>query len=288
MRKTCWWVVACGALIGCSSSEAPVDGEGDGGRLGTGGASTGGEGGSAPVFMDCAPGEKLGGFEGATGQMTAGGIRYNVRTPADYDPQRAHPLLVVYSPRVMDATAESLEIFTGLAPDATARGYVVAFVEWFDPVPAANRTDAATVRDDIAAQWCVDPSRVYLSGHSDGGSMATLYALGGDGVAAVALSAAGIDADDGPSLGCNGPIPAMVIHSADDQVFPVPDFGLGAANFWAGCGQCGALGAADADGCASYADCASEVQYCEVTGSHYSWYGLNQPMLDFFDRQRLP
>lgn len=284
-----WITMAVTAgVLGCSSPVAEPDDDG-GSPLGEGGAggTLPGAGGGAGGAMDCAPGMRPGPVDGATGQTTMRGLRYNVRTPADYDARRAHPLLVVYSPRVNDPTAEALEAFTGLGPDATARGYVVAFVEWFDPVVAANRSDAATVRDDVAQQWCIDPTRLYLSGHSDGGSMTTLYALDGEGVAAVAPSAAGIDADDGPALGCNGAISSMVVHSAEDQVFPVPDFGLGAADFWADCAGCGALGPVGTDGCATYTDCDAEVRYCEVTGSHYAWYGLNASMLDFFDRHQL-
>ncbi|MEM9691190.1 MAG: hypothetical protein AAGA56_01475 [Myxococcota bacterium] len=278
----------CAACFGCSSADGPVvvDGADDAAAEVETGDADGGRGGMASSFSDCEPWARPGPSAGATDQTTAGGIRYNVRTPSDYDPQRAHPLLVVYSPRVTNPTAEALEAFTGLGVDAPARGYVVAFVEWFDPVPLANRVDGATVRDDIAAGWCIDPDAIFLSGHSDGGSMTTLYALGGEGVRAVAPSAGGIDADDGPSVGCNGAMPAMVIHSRDDQVFPVPDFGLGAAEFWAACSGCGDLGPPDANGCATYVDCTSEVQYCEVTGDHYRWYGLNQSMLDFFDRHR--
>ncbi len=278
-------------LAACSTDA--VDEAGSGSGNGTGGGSNsaaGGAGGAMDVGpVDCVEGDKPGSAEGAVGELTAGGIRYNVWTPDDYLATRAHPLLVVYSPRVTNAMAEKLEVFTGLGPDATARGYVTAFVEWFDPVVAANRADADTIRVDIANKWCVEPTRVFLAGHSDGGSMATLYALDGPSIAAVAPSAAGIDEDDGPAFGCNGAIPAMVIHSADDMIFPAPNFGLGAASFWAGCSSCGALGAPDADGCADYSGCAegSEVRYCETSGSHYQWYGLNAAMLDFFDRHAL-
>jgi len=277
------------ALVACSteSADEPSTGEeaSDGSNSAAGGA--GGSGGSGPV--DCPEGDKPGPTAGAVGELTAGGIRYNVWTPDEYLATRAHPLLVVYSPRVTNATAEKLEAFTGLGPDATARGYVTAFVEWFDPVIAANRADGDTIRTDIASKWCIDPTRVYLAGHSDGGSMTTLYALGSPSIAAVAPSAAGIDEDDGPAFGCNGAIPAMVIHSADDKIFPVPNFGLGAATFWAGCSSCGDLGPPDADGCADYVDCSegSEVRYCQKSGSHYQWYGLNTAMLDFFDRHAL-
>jgi polyhydroxybutyrate depolymerase len=271
-------VVLSFLLIACAddtSSQPSQDAGGAGGDGGTGGAPA----------VDCPPGDKLGTSAGADSRFTVGGIEYNVRVPADYDATRAHALIVVYSPHVTNDSAADLEVFTGLGPDATARGYIAAFAAWFDPVPVENRADADTIRSDVAATWCVDPARVYFTGHSDGGSISTLLALGGAPVAAIAPSAAGIDASDGMFLGCASAVPAMVIHSQDDMIFPVPSFGVGSADHFASCFQCGALGAPLADGCAPYNGCdaGTEVQYCEMSGNHYDWYGLNQSILDFFD-----
>jgi polyhydroxybutyrate depolymerase len=154
-------------------------------------------------------------------------------------------------------------------------------------VPPSNRTDAETIRADVAVSYCIDEARVYYTGHSDGGSMATLLPFWhGAPVAAVAPSAAGIDVDSGSTLGCTGAVPAMVIHSRDDAIFTVPDHGIGAANHWASCLSCQGQGAPLADGCVPFTGCVegAEVLYCETTGDHYEWYGYNQSMLDFFDR----
>ena len=296
------WPVAALALglSACSSGDASSDGAagaggaGVGGSAGQAGAGAGGSsgaaagtGGAPPV--DCAPGDKDGAASGSSDESTAGGIRFIVRTPPDYDATRAHPLLVVLSPRVNNATPETLESFTGLTSDAAGRGYIVAYANWFDPVQAANHTDADTIRTLVADEWCVDAARVYYTGHSDGASVATLLATNGAPVAAVALSAAGIDSTNPPFGGCVAPVPAMVIHSADDEIFPPPEFGVKPADNWALCSSCGAPGSALPDGCVPYEGCVakSEVQYCETTGSHYVWYGLNQSMLDFFDRHAL-
>jgi polyhydroxybutyrate depolymerase len=283
--------IAFGSLVAaCGDDEASNEGSGAAGDAAGGAAGAGGIGGAGGMpTVDCPAGEKLGTAAGADGLFTAGGIRYNVRAPADYEPERAHPLLVVLSPRVNDDSAEALEQFTGLTPDATARGYVLAYAEWFDPVPPENRADSDTIRTDVANTWCIDAARVYYTGHSDGGSVVTLLTLGGAPIAAVAPSAAGIDDSDAAMFPCTKPIPAMVIHSSDDMIFPMPAHGQVAADAWAMCSSCAAPGAPQADGCVSYAGCAegSEVQYCEATGGHYEWYGLNASMLDFFDRHTL-
>lgn len=273
-------------LAACSNASDTDEAVGGApGAAGAGGVGGGGGAGGAPVF-DCPEGQKAGTAAGADNLLTPGGVAYNVRTPSDYEPTHAHPLIVVFSPRVTNATAAALETFTQLGPDATARGYVIAFVEWFDPVPVPNRLDVDTIRTDVSANWCVDDERVFYTGHSDGGSVTTLLAALHDApVAAMAPSAAGIEAINAQAYGCDSAVPTMVIHSADDTLFPIPAHGIGAADHWASCFGCAALTPV-ANGCAAYSGCAegAEVQYCETTGDHYTWHGLNQSMLDFFDR----
>lgn len=278
------------ALAACSD-DAPLPPPSSTGVVGATVGAGGAGGAGSPLPVDCAAGERLGPPDGAVGLTTAEGTAFNVRVPSSYQPTVAHPLIVTFSPRVQDDTPEALEAFTGLAPDALARGYLIAFVEWFDPVDASLRQDADTIRERIAAEWCIDPARVYYTGHSDGGSMSTLLPFLHDApVAAVAPSAAGIEGGAGAFLGCDDAVPALVIHSADDEVFPVPPHGPGHADHYASCLGCGAPGGLDDDGCVTYPDCpvGAEVLYCETTGDHYAWYGLNDVMLDFFDRHRQP
>ena len=290
MRRLSVCVLLSTALA-CSSGAEPATNSGtgaSGGAVGVGGGGAGGDGGAEPA--DCVAAERPGDPNGADALLTAGGIEYNVRLPADYSAEVAHPLIVVFSPRVQNDSASALEAFTELGPDATARGYVIAFAEWFDPVPQQNQLDADSIRVDVAASWCVDPARVYYTGHSDGGSMTTILPFFHQApVAAVVPSAAGIEDVLTGSLPCANAVPSMVIHSADDEVFPEPGHGIGAAEHWANCQGCTGLGAPRADGCVPYVGCneSAEVLYCQTSGSHYSWYGLNASMLDFFDGHAL-
>jgi polyhydroxybutyrate depolymerase len=279
---------------GCESEKPADDDEGTGAGGSTGGSTTsqgaggaGGAGGSGGAAPACAPGSKTGPVEGAVGELTPMNVNFNVRTPMGYDATVGHPLLVVYSPAgVTDPT--QTEQFTGLTPDATARGYLVAYVNHRSPQQQAAIVDLGTVPGLVSARWCIDESRVYFTGHSDGGSVTTVLALLGTTPppTAIAPSAAGVNESYLAAQTCPGPLPVMVIHSQNDGLFPPPAFGQAPADFWAGCSSCGAPGAPLADGCVPYGGCAmpSEVMYCQTTGQHGQWYGLNASMLDFFDR----
>ena len=234
--------------------------------------------------MDCPAGTRPGPPTGAEGELTAAGVSFNVRTPATYDATQAHPLLVVYAPAGVQ-NPQQTESHSGLTPEATARGYVVAYANHASPATNAAVTDLGTIPGLVAARWCIDEARVYFTGHSDGGSVATVLALFGTTppVRAIAPSAAGINQTYVQASTCPGAVPAMVIHSKDDTLFPPPDFGLAPANFWAGCASCGTMGA-QVGSCTGYSGCGAEVLYCETAGAHGAWYGLNAEMLDFFDR----
>jgi polyhydroxybutyrate depolymerase len=164
---------------------------------------------------------------------------------------------------------------------------MVAYVNHVSPADEQGIGQAALVIEQIAAKWCVDPARVFLTGHSDGGSMATLIAINGNSnptPAAIAPSAAGASGSTLASIGCPPALPVMVLHSANDGLFPPPDFGLGAANWWAGCNGCGGQGPTMPDGCVGYDGCPAggEVEYCEGTQPHAYWPAKNEEMLDFF------
>ncbi len=72
--------------------------------------------------------QSLSGQAGATDDLkTTKGIRFNVRTPANYHPQIAHPLLVVYAPA--GHSRRATERFTELTKMATEAGFIVAYAD---------------------------------------------------------------------------------------------------------------------------------------------------------------
>ena len=207
---------------------------------------------------------------------------YRVRTPANYDPGFAHPLLVVYA--AATANAERSERFTGLTAPATGRGFIVAYVD-HRPMSKPGVLALGGVAQSVAERWCIDLQQVFHTGHSDGGTVSAALALlpqTRDRVAAVAVSAAGFQRRDLEELGCRAPIPVMVMHGRDDTLFP--GWGREAAAWWAACNGCSAPAAVpDADGCIAWSGCAANapVLYCEGSQTHTEWPKLQGRMLDF-------
>ncbi len=287
--------LALAALLmgACSDDEEKPDAGGDGPVV----ADAGGDGqvasDSAPPTPDapapaaCKAGSR-GGAKGSTDKLsTAGGVLFNVRAPAGYDPTKGHPLLVVYA--AAGGTRDTMEQFTKLTPPATKAGYIIAYVDHVSPVNAGRVTDIAAVPDQIAKTWCVDRRRVYLTGHSDGGSV--IYVMLARKAmplkpAAIAPSAAGLSAQALATVKCLSPaIPAMVIHSKNDGLFK--GYGPQARDWWVKCNGCGATGKAGADGCLEYPGCTggAGVQFCETSVGHGTWVaGLNASILTFFSR----
>lgn len=224
------------------------------------------------------------GLTGITeGERTAMGIQFEVRTPANYTPTVVHPLVVVYAPAHRSAGGSAR--FTGLTKVATTSGFIIAYADHVrNSIPIIE--ELSTIPLLIAEKWCIDKKRIYLTGHSDGGTAALAIALMDRTKhipAAIATSAAGFTKADLAEFKCRTPLPVMVMHSSEDTLFP--GFGAEAAAWWAGCNQCGRTpGVRTSDGCVTYPNCARGVttRYCEGTGPHADWPALNLSLIDFF------
>jgi polyhydroxybutyrate depolymerase len=206
-----------------------------------------------------------------------------VKTPANYDPLRAHPLIVVYAPH--GANRFLSERFVGLSHAATEAGFVIAYADSHSLEPR-HLQELGRIPGEVAMRWCIDPGRVFFTGHSDGGTAATALAVLGKATpapAAIAPSAAGFRRDDLEAYACPAPIPVMVLQNRDDELFP--GFGRGAAEWWAGCNGCDrSRPEPRADGCVVYPDCRSGAAtlFCESEGEHAVWPERNRSLLEFF------
>jgi len=216
-------------------------------------------------------------------EPTAARQLYLLRAPANYDPRFAHPLLVVYP--YANATAEQTERYTRLTLVATRLGFIVAYPE-YRTMGLRNIKAQGGVARDVAKQRCIDPNRVFMTGHSDGGTVATALALlpeSRDGVSGIAPSAAGFNKADLQTMHCRArPIPVMVMHGLKDRLFP--GWGREAAGWWAACNTCAAeTTAPDANGCVTYSGCpeAAPVMYCEGPRGHLAWPGLEAQIVAF-------
>ncbi len=231
----------------------------------------------------CAAGERLGEGGVHNDEQTVGRIRYSVRTPANYDPAVAHPLLVVYAGAGHSRWAS--ERFTDLTAMSTTAGFIVAYAD-HRRLSTKVLDDLATIPAAMAKKWCIDLERIFLTGHSDGGTAAAAMAFRpDDGLepAGIAPSAAGIRAVDLVIYQCPDKLRVMILHNRDDELFP--GFGATAAQWWAQCSRCeGPVTAKDSDGCIDYGGCPEngQVRYCEGMGGHRRWPGINQALVEFF------
>lgn len=208
---------------------------------------------------------------------------YETRKPANYNKAYAHPLLIVYAPA--GAKAVQSERYVHITNAATSRGFIVAYAD-HRMMGLRNVKSLGGVARSVASDWCVDPGRVFMSGHSDGGTVSTALALlpeTRDGVSGIAPSAAGFNRQDLQTMQCRpNPIPVMVIHGAKDKLFP--GWGREAAQWWGECNRCSPPAQTpDASGCVLYTHCASgaPVMYCETPLGHVKWSGLESRIVDF-------
>lgn len=201
--------------------------------------------------------------------QTADRLDVLVRAPTNYRADVAHPLLVVYAAAGMTPTAS--ERLTKFTAAATRAGYLVAYARHIRPSRSAIRK-LAQVPAAVAEHYCVDAARIYVTGHSDGGTTATALAVQPDsaaGIAGLAPSAAGFTGQDLAGFPCPGPRPVLVWHGAHDRLFP--GWGREAAAWWAACNACAPAPPVPATGCVRYAGCTQPVHYCEGDYGHTTW-----------------
>ena len=228
----------------------------------------------------CPRASKSGAGGVSNSNITTAGVRYSLRTPANYDPTVAHPLLVIYAAATHDRFRS--EHFARLTKPATGRGFIVAYTDHYRMTPRRIESLARVV-DDIAEDWCVDEQRIAVAGHSDGGTVANAIAIL-PGLRArnyvIASSAAGMRAADLETYDCPAPRSVMVMHNSGDELFP--GFGRELAAWWAACNECDG-GASSNGSCMAYAACAGgdTTLYCEREGGHREWPHDRQAILDF-------
>jgi len=231
----------------------------------------------------CDPGTKPGSAGASNDEKTSTGIHYMVKTPANYNSNIAHPLLMVYAPARTNRFES--EDFVHLTQEATAAGFIVAYADHRKMTPETIE-ELAEIPGLIEQKWCIDKKRIFLTGHSDGGTaaMAIAFINGTKHIpAAIAPSAAGIRGEDLKAYQCPNPLPVMIMHSSQDNLFP--GYGKEAIQWWAACNGCGTADlVTDAEGCVTYTGCTNNVttRYCEGTGTHSEWPGKNKAIIDFF------
>jgi polyhydroxybutyrate depolymerase len=108
-----------------------------------------------------------------TVNRTLGTRSYRLNVPAGLTGTQV-PLLI--SMHGAGATSSYQETATGWTPFASAQKFIVAYPQgifntWQVTQGSSDVAFLRQVVDDIAANWCVNPTRIYADGHSNGAYM---------------------------------------------------------------------------------------------------------------------
>ena len=296
------------ASDGTQASGESEDGEGssageDSGTASTddGGESSGSDSGGDPSTGDAPPGG-CGidpGITGAvSGQIEAAGDsrRFVLVVPDDYDPERAYPLVFMFHGR--GSEGEQFREYAGL--EAAADGD--ALFVYPDGLPQASQGGLPAweltpggsdmqlfdvLLAEFSANLCVDPERIFATGHSHGAFFSnSLGCARGDVLRAIAPVAGG-----GAGAVCEGQVAVWLAHHPDDDVVPLA-LGEVSHAFWVEQNHCGEdTEAVDPEPCVQHVGCDEgyEVVWCEHTdesmfGPH-SWPAFAGPAIwSFFSR----
>ncbi|MDQ6772052.1 MAG: hypothetical protein M3024_03545 [Candidatus Dormibacteraeota bacterium] len=171
-----------------------------------------------------------------------------VHIPAGYRPDVAVPLVVQFHGAAPNATGEGYELDSPLHRLSDSEGFIDAFPQglrapngnlaWnaYGPVlvKIAEIPFVNQLLDAIAADYCVDRSRVYASGVSNGGNMVNYLACRDAGRFAAVAPVVGpmFGQDDGPCRPAR-PVPIIDIHGLDDPAVPYGGHPVDAAHEFA-------------------------------------------------------
>jgi polyhydroxybutyrate depolymerase len=180
-----------------------------------------------------------------------------LRVPAS---ARGHRAPLVLALHFASGTGPEMEQASQYTPQAAAKGFVVAY-----PSASANHfwsidgdyDKLAQTLDAVQRVACIDPARVYVSGISNGGFMASVLACRMAGrVAAVALFAPGVNGigDCSPSR----PVSVLEVHGTADTIVPYRDIPAFVAGW------------AQRDGCAASS---SRRQRVRASLTRFDWPG---------------
>jgi polyhydroxybutyrate depolymerase len=197
--------------LGCSGS----------GTNGTGGAGGGGTGGTGGTVFSADPPLVL--DEDERPAMVA--------IPSDYDPTKSHPLVILL--HGFGAWGELQANFWQMFDVIDEKQFVFVYPDGIDM--AWNSTDACCNPtgevDDVGyisglieeAQevYNIDPKRVYLMGHSNGGSMSFRMACERSDLITAIVTLAGWTFDDPADCQpATVPVSVLAVHGTEDQTIP--------------------------------------------------------------------
>jgi len=173
---------------------------------------------------------------GTTGTVDLDDRPFRLHVPASYDPATAVPLVVLLHGYSSDA--EESESYFQFTAESDRRGFLYAMPDGTTDLAGDrfwNATDAccniyrAEVDDSgylrrlietVMSSYQVDPARIYLFGHSNGGFMAYRVACEHSELVAAVASLAGMPHQDRSLCQPEHPVSVLHIHGTADDVIP--------------------------------------------------------------------
>jgi polyhydroxybutyrate depolymerase len=218
-------ILSCSAALGllaCSGTTSPVNtGSGSSGGTTTGGGTSGGTSGGLPDA-----GHADGGLVAAR--------PYHLQVPTGYNPTQPTPLLILLHGYGASGAIE--ESYFKFGPLAESQTVLYATPDGtLDPIGARfwNATDAccdlflinvddvaylSAVIDDVESQYNVDPKRIYVVGHSNGGFMAHRLACDLSSRIAAIVSLAGAQWETISRCAATEKVAVLEVHGTADGV----------------------------------------------------------------------
>ena len=222
-RSILSWVCVCALVAlpvgGCSDESAASGGtDGLGGARGTASASPGCVDGTLDTTV-------------TEVDLEVDGVqrRYELHVPPAYEGRTPLPLVLNFHGFRSNPTQQRMSSQMDMTADS--RGFVVAYPQGLDAswnaglccgFSAENGVDdvgfARAVIDDIGARGCIDRSRVYATGMSNGGFLSHRLACEASDVIAAIGPVAGVLGIDSSACSPNRPVPVVHFHGTADIV----------------------------------------------------------------------
>ncbi len=151
---------------------------------------------------------------------------YRVHLPSGYIRTRPAPLVMNF--HGSSKTALEQETYSGLVPVADREGFILvspeasgwsqewAVVGFYEDAGTEDMVATRQIVQAVQAAFCVDPARIYATGHSNGAEMASQLGCYLPDIFAAVAPVSGV-----VFQGCDGrPVPVISLHGTEDYNVP--------------------------------------------------------------------